>query len=254
MKKIILILALLLQLFAKDFKISVGVSLAPYVYFVEKIGGDFVDVSVFVPQQKNPKFYDLTYDQVKKIKDLKLLIGAGVGYETKWFDRLRKANPSLRILKPQTPCGESICYQWLSIANVEEIAQQIAHYLRMIDIKNAQNYKNNLEKFLQELAGLREEIRTIFLTATSHLKVIDYAPVWKDFSQEFNLDYVLLEDVKNMKQKWCFVTPFDPRKQIMQKYHFTLKYLFVVDPFSRDWKETLLQFAHMVTLGRKNAK
>ena len=253
MRKIIFILSLFLWIFAEDFRVNVGVSLAPYAYFVEKIGGHFVDITVLVPQQRNPKLYDLTYEQVKKIKDFKLLIGTGVNYEKKWFDRLKKTNPSLRILKTQS-CDEQICYQWLSIAKVEEIARQIAHLLRMIDIKNAQNYKKNLEKFLQELQELKEEIRAIFAMPTSRHRVIDYSPVWKDFSQEFNLDYVLLEDMENIKQKWCFVTPFDSKKQVIQRYHLSSKYIFEINPFSRDWREVLLQFAHIAALGQKYGK
>lgn len=238
-------------LIAEDFRVKVGVSLAPYAYFVQKIGGDFVKVDILIPQQKNPKKYDLNYEQVKIIKDLRLLIGAGAFYEKKWFDRLKNTNPSLWVLQTQDQnCTEEICYIWLNSQDVVKIAKEIAYVLRMIDLKNAQNYKKNLDVFLEEIQTLNAEIRQKFASGG---KFFAYRSGWKNFAEEFGLDLVLWKDAKQTKKPYL-ITPFDPKQQMMKRLGLSKESFREINPFAYDWRETLLRLSEFISTGGKNGK
>lgn len=240
-----------LILFAEDFRVKVGVSLAPYAYFVQKIGGDFVKVDVLIPQQKNPKKYDLNYEQVKIIKDLRLLIGAGAFYEKKWFSRLKNSNPSLWVLQTRDQnCVEEICYIWLNLQDTARIAKEIAYVLRMIDLKNAQNYKKNLALFLEEIEALNAEMKQ---KLTSGAKFFAYQAGWRNFAEEFGLNLVLWKDKKQSNRPYL-ITPFDPKKQMMNRLSLSNQSFEEINPFSYDWKETLLRLTDFISAGGKNGK
>lgn len=253
MKKIIILMFSMI-LYSNDFKVNVGVSLPPYVYFVQRIGGNFVDITLLIPEKKNPKTYDLHSDQIKQIKEFKLLVASGARYEKKWFDRLKQSNPSLRIVRVQNQCKEEMCYQWLDLTQVAEIAEQIAYYLRMIDVKNAQNYKENLENFLEEIQQLRTQISQIFIHSLSYQKIVDCGLIWKGFADNFHLQYISLQEEKGFRPKWCVMSPFDSVRQMQMKYGFSRNQILQINPFALDWRETLLKFAHFIAFGDQNGK
>lgn len=249
--RFLLLILVSLMLVAEDFRVRVGVSLAPYAYFVQKIGGDFVKVDVLIPQAKNPKSYDLSYEQVKIIKDLRLLIGAGTFYEKKWFDRLKNTNPSLWILQTQDEnCLEEMCYVWLSLENVTKIVKDIAYVLRMIDLKNAQNYKKNLDLFLEEIEALNGSIKQKI--ATSRGEFFAYQSGWKNFAEEFGLNLILWKNQKQAKSPYL-LTPFDPKRQIISR-SASKKSFEEINPFAYDWKDTLLRLSDFVSIGGKSGE
>lgn len=240
------------MIFAEDFRIKVGVSLAPYAYFVQKIGGDFVKVDVLIPQQRNPKSYDLSYEQVKIIKDLRLLIGAGAFYEKKWFDRLKNANPSLWILQTKDEsCTEEMCYIWLNLQNVAKIAKEIAYVLRMIDLKNAQNYKKNLDLFLEEIEMLDREIKQKI--TPNQKEFFAYQSGWKSFAEEFGVELILWRNKKQTKKPYL-LTPFDPKQQMINQLSLSKRSFEEINPFAYEWKEVLLQLSDFISTGDKNGK
>lgn len=236
---------------AEDFRVRVGVSLAPYAYFVQRIGGDFVKVDILIPQQKNPRNYDLNYEQVRIVKDLRLLIGAGTPYEKKWFDRFKNTNPSLWLLQTQDEdCIEDICYAWLSPENVIKIAKEIAYVLRIIDLKNAKNYKRNLDLFLDEIAMLSDDLKRKI--AGKNSEIFAYQSGWKNFTQEFGLSLVLWRNKKQNKSPYL-VTPFDPTKQMMRRFSLPKKSFIEINPFAYDWKDTILKLGDFVA-GMENGE
>lgn len=254
MKRILLFCLLCLWVEADEFKIKVGVSLSPYAFFVKKIGGDSVEIIKIVPPQRNPKFYEINYDQVRQIKNLKLLVIAGIPYEKKWIPRFERSHPSLRILKVDFgDCGSPICYDWLSFEGAKKIAKEIAYQLRVIDLKNAQYYKKNLELFLQELDEIYLQIQKELIASNHKKPVVDYQKVWQKLSVELGLEYALLEDTKQRRGIFCLITPFDPKKLIVSKYQISPKNLIELDPFREDWDGLIRDFIQFVS-GEKNGK
>ena len=79
-------------------KIEVFVSIAPQAYFVQRIGGDRVDVSVLVPPGKSPATYAPSSGQMLKLSRTSLLFTVGVPFESALIPRIRAMAPDLDIV------------------------------------------------------------------------------------------------------------------------------------------------------------
>ncbi|HYQ60756.1 MAG TPA: zinc ABC transporter substrate-binding protein, partial [Desulfatiglandales bacterium] len=78
--------------------IPVFVSIPPQKYFVEKIGGSFVQVSVMVPPGANPHIYEPRPTQMTALSKTKIYFAIGVTFETVWLPKFAKLNPQMRIV------------------------------------------------------------------------------------------------------------------------------------------------------------
>lgn len=255
MFRLLLVLLLFCLGNADEFKVKVGVSLSPYAFFVKKIGGSSVQISTIVPPHRNPKFYEPSYEQIKQAKDFKLLILSGIPYEKKWLSRFTYSNPSLHILDfSSKQCNEALCYQWLSFEQAKMIAQKITHQLRVIDIKNAQNYKKNLDAFLQELDALESKLKEQIQNSPTQAIAIDSQGVWQELSKELKIKYEKIENLSSSKIPFCFITPFDQSKKIASQYHLSHQQLIKLNPFSEDWMTLIQSFVQISISGEKNGK
>jgi len=79
-------------------KIEVFVSIAPQAYFVQRIGGDRVGVSVLVPPGKSPATYAPASSQMVKLSRALLLFTIGVPFEEALIPKIRAMAPGLSIV------------------------------------------------------------------------------------------------------------------------------------------------------------
>ncbi|RPJ19644.1 MAG: hypothetical protein EHM26_07190 [Desulfobacteraceae bacterium] len=79
-------------------KIPVFVSIPPQKYFVEKIGGNFVQVSVMVPPGANPHIYEPRPNQMTALSKSRIYFAIGVTFETVWLPKFAKLNPQMRVV------------------------------------------------------------------------------------------------------------------------------------------------------------
>lgn len=255
MKKILLFC--LLNFFAlgveKEFKIKIGASIPVEEYFLKKIGGEFIEVVTFVPQIRNPYLYEPSIEQVRMIKNLSLYVAIGIPFERKWIKRFANANPSLRILDLSLQdCKEKICFSWLSLSNAKKIANQIAYALRTIDIKNAKIYKENLERFLQELEELDGEIRKKLSNSHAKKEFGVFQNTWNEFALDFSLQALNIsnaQDLKVFKEKhlgFVLITPFNLKKHVLQFLPHSKVKLEEINPFDLGWKENLLKATSII--------
>ncbi len=82
----------------KSGKIKVFVSILPQKYFVERIGGDLVDVSVMVGPGYGPAMYEPLPRQMVALAKTKVYFRIGVPFEKSWIDTINKANPDMVII------------------------------------------------------------------------------------------------------------------------------------------------------------
>jgi hypothetical protein len=78
--------------------IPVFVSIPPQKYFVEKIGGSCVQVSVMVPPGANPHIYEPRPNQMTALSKSRIYFAIGVTFETVWLPKFAKLNPQMRIV------------------------------------------------------------------------------------------------------------------------------------------------------------
>jgi zinc transport system substrate-binding protein len=74
-------------------------SIPPQKYFVEKIGGSFVQVSVMVPPGANPHIYEPRPSQMTALSKSRIYFAVGVTFETVWLPKFAKLNPQMRFVQ-----------------------------------------------------------------------------------------------------------------------------------------------------------
>ncbi len=216
-------------------RIKVAVTLTPYAEFVEKVGGDKVDVFVLVPPNADPHTFDLTPSAVKAVSDAKIYFKVGfvLEFENNWLGKLVEINPKMVVIdtsigiEPVGEDGHIDPHVWLSPRNAMLIVESIYQGLLKIDPENAETYKENSASYINELKKLDEEVKSI-LSDLRTRKLVVYHAAWAYFARDYNLTQLALEKegkeptieeivevVKSAKSegiKAVFAEPqFDPR-------------------------------------------
>ena len=75
--------------------IEVFVSIVPQKYFVERIGGESVKVSVMVQPGANPATYEPKPRQMVALSRAKVYFAIGVPFEAVWLNRISAASPGM---------------------------------------------------------------------------------------------------------------------------------------------------------------
>lgn len=80
-------------------QLPVFVSVLPQKYFVERIGGDLVDVSVMVMPGASPATYEPSARQMVALSKAKAYFAIGVPFETTWLSRIVDANKKMLLVR-----------------------------------------------------------------------------------------------------------------------------------------------------------
>ncbi|WP_338074198.1 metal ABC transporter solute-binding protein, Zn/Mn family [Halochromatium glycolicum] len=81
-----------------DLKLKLFASVLPIQTFLERVGGERVDVRVMVMPGQSPATYDPTPGQIAALAKTDLYVRVGVPFEAAWMPRIRAANPDMAIL------------------------------------------------------------------------------------------------------------------------------------------------------------
>ncbi|SMP46878.1 zinc transport system substrate-binding protein [Desulfonatronum zhilinae] len=77
---------------------EVFVSIAPQKYFVERVGGRFVNVSVMVPPGASPHVYEPNPAQMRTLAQAKIYFALGVEFEKNLLPKIAALNPELQLV------------------------------------------------------------------------------------------------------------------------------------------------------------
>ena len=78
--------------------IEVFVSIVPQKYFVERIGGESVKVSIMVQPGANSATYEPKPRQMVALSKAKAYFAIGVPFETVWLNRISAANSGMTVI------------------------------------------------------------------------------------------------------------------------------------------------------------
>jgi len=178
-------------------KAIVGVTIAPQTEFVERIGGNKVEVVLMVPPGASPHTYEPTPRQLEKISsaDMYAKVGSGIEFEISWLGNLIDLNKEMLVVD----CSEGIellgtdPHIWLSPKNAKIMAENIYQGLVEVDPGNVVYYSKNKEQYLQELDGLDLLIENS-IKGKENRKFIVYHPAWGYFADEYGLGQISIED------------------------------------------------------------
>lgn len=105
-RRIVSILSLFAFLFATaapalgGSPLPVAVSIMPQKYFVERIAGDAVRVTVMIPQGGDPHSYEPTASLMAGVSKAALYFSIGLPFEEQWLPRFAAFAPQMRLVSP----------------------------------------------------------------------------------------------------------------------------------------------------------
>lgn len=200
-------------------KLQVTVSILPQKYFVEKIGGDLVSVSVMVLPGFSPATYEPKPAQLKDLSASRTYFAIGVPFEKNWLKRFQGVNPGMVIA--HTDAGirkrrmaahhhgfskeghgpkEKDAHNdypdphiWLSPPLVKSQAQVIAAFLIQMDPANRAAYEKNLNRFLHELDLLDGKIKQMLDSVGKQNAFLVFHPTWGYFADHYGLKQIPME-------------------------------------------------------------
>jgi len=224
--------------------IPVFVGIPPQKYFVEKIGGNLVNVSVMVPPGANPHLYEPRPGQMTALSRSRVYFAIGVTFEKAWLPRFANLNPQMQIVHTDKGINKIAMiahhhtpisldpHVWVSPPEVKIISRNILDALLEIDPAHGVTYKSNHEGFLREIEALDQDLKSIFLHKKG-LKFMVYHPAWGYFARAYGLNQVPVE-LEGKEPK-----PEQLRALITQSKKEGIKIVFVQPQISTKSAETI---------------
>ncbi|MES0364092.1 MAG: zinc ABC transporter substrate-binding protein, partial [Desulfobacteria bacterium] len=216
--------------------IKTFVSIVPQKYFVEKIGGDLVDVSVMVLPGNSPATYEPRPKQMVALSRAGLYYAIGVPFEKVWLEKIVAPNIKMLLvhteegiekksMKADKPHGIKDPHVWLSPPLVMVQARNILRGLLKVDPANSSVYEANYKKFIMELVDLDAELRLIFL-GKERARFMVFHPAWGYFARAYDLEMVPIES-EGKEPK-----PADLQRLIGKAKEYGIDVVFVQPEFS----------------------
>jgi len=188
---------------AEQARLSVFVSIPPQRQFVEKIGGEHVEVQVMLPPGQSAETYSPSPRMLASLAGASIYFQIGVPFEVSWTDAIRSANPGIRIVS----CCEHLIgteittsghdhhdlHIWSSPAYVKLLAQQIRDELTAADPDHKDNYATGYQLFIAELDALDASIRQKLADTHARHFIVSHA-AWGYFAAEYGLTQLALEN------------------------------------------------------------
>lgn len=197
-----------------DERMVVFVSVVPQKYFVDRVGGEFVDVRVMVEAGDSPATYEPKPSQMAALSEAKIYYSIGVPFETVWLEKITSMNKSMVIVDTASgierlPIMEEQSQEnnegetdheegaldphiWLSPSLVKIQARNIFLALVDADPEHAKEYEINLNAFLADIESLEEELN-LTLSDLETRKFMVFHPSWGYFARDFDLEQIAIE-------------------------------------------------------------
>jgi len=263
--------------------LKVTVSILPQKYFVQKIGGDLVDISVMVLPGSSPATYEPKPKQMVKLAESKIYFAIGVFFEEVWLKKFAGVNPEMRIIATQNGIekipmqrhlhddkernhGKAVAragikdpHIWLSPPLVMLQARNILNALMRVDPVHRRTYEDNYKNFINKVVDLDLKIRNQFTGTNQGTRFMVYHPAWGYFAKAYDLIQIPVEMegknptpkglqqlIRNAKKdgiKVVFVQPQFSTKSAQTIAKAIGGRVVFADPLAFDWAKNLLMVA-----------
>lgn len=197
-------------------------SILPQAYFVERVGGEYVEVYVMVGPGHSPATYEPTTRQLTRLAQADVYFSIGVFFEVSLLPRVEQNFPDVPIIdtsrriafrsmedpvqtdeKPasQANDGEDAHnhskgmpdpHVWLSPRLAVTIAENIRDALVSLDSRHAAAYTANCDRLCAELADLDRRIAA-HLSPLRGTEVFVFHPAFGYFTDAYDLVQVAVE-------------------------------------------------------------
>ncbi len=261
--------------------LSVFVSIVPQKYFVEKVGGEGVKVSVMAAPGADVHTFEPKPKQMAELSNAKIYFAVGIEFENVWLKKFAGANPQMLIVHTDKGIekismqahgahgaaahhensghGSTDPHIWLSPALVKIQAANIRDALVSTDPANRKTYKTNCEQFLKEIEALDAEIKKTFSETGGKVRFMAFHPSWAYFARDYGLEQIPVEiegknpgpaqlkDLIVLARKLEIKTIFVPPMSVARIAESLAKEiggeLVTADPLAVDWAKNLRETA-----------
>ena len=198
-------------------KIVVAVGIVPEAAFVQKVGGDLVDVVTMVPPGNSPANYQPTAQQMQQLSDASIYFTLHMPTEdANILPKLADFNADLHIVDLRAAvadvypmrildhdhdegeadehgeAGNVDPHIWLSPKRAVVMVQTIADELSAMDEANRDIYQANAAVYIAELEALDQEIQQKLSGLTSRSFLI-YHAAYGYFADDYDLTMISIE-------------------------------------------------------------
>ncbi|MFO8184699.1 MAG: zinc ABC transporter substrate-binding protein [Candidatus Aegiribacteria sp.] len=201
--------------------VTAAVSILPQKYFLERLGGDRVEVIVVVPPGASPATYEPSPSDMRRISGARVWFTVGVAFEDAWIPRFEGSGSELEVVSTirdiqRRPLGrysvETLSFDedeehghshdegspdphvWLSPELVRKQVSVMAEVLSELDPEGSETYMDNLGLFMEEIDSLQNEIGSL-LEDLDRRRFMVFHPAWGYFADEFGLVQVPVESM-----------------------------------------------------------
>ncbi|MCX7015795.1 MAG: zinc ABC transporter substrate-binding protein [Candidatus Sumerlaeota bacterium] len=162
---------------APEAKVRVFVSIPPQAFFVDRVGGGRVDVSVFVKPGQSHETYEPTPKQLAELSKAQLYFRVGAPFEIGLAPKIRSGYPHLPVVDTtqgirlrkmtedealradaDSAAGGDDPHTWLDPMLVKIQAKNIAEALEQADPSHAADYEKNRASFQADLDAVNAKI------------------------------------------------------------------------------------------------
>jgi len=250
----------------QNIPIRVFVSILPIKYFVERVGGDNVDVSVMVRPGQSPVTYAPTPRQMVRLSKAKIYYRTGVPFEDAWMKRIQRMNPSMQVIDLRKgitlrrfPIGTDP-HIWTNPLLVMRMSETIRDSLIKVDAKNKRIYEKNYLVFVNDLKKLDNYIR-FKLKNLSSRTILVFHPAWGYFADAYGLQQMAIEqegkeagprDLENIAKvalqkhiKAIFVQPQFNKTQAQAIANLIHAKIVIIDPLAEDYLSNMYKVTNI---------
>jgi zinc transport system substrate-binding protein len=256
----------------------------PQKYFVERIGGDRVNVSVLVLPGKSPSTYEPSTDQVIALAKADLFFSIGVAFEKAFIPSIAESLKSLKIVdtshgikkrnieshdghdeeEHDHKAGAPDPHIWMSPVLVKQQALNIYQALSEKDPEGGGVYKKGYESFAADLDKADAELKKV-LAPFKGSTLFVFHPAFGYFADEYGLKQEAVETggkepapsvlesiikkAKADKVKVIFVQPEFSQKSAGAIAEAIGGSVIILNPLNADYLNNLLYIAEEVKKG-----
>jgi zinc transport system substrate-binding protein len=185
----------------------ITVSIDPFRYFVEAIGGDDFIVNVMVPSGANPHIYEPFPDQIFRLRKSVAYISNGyLGFELTWLGRFYDTNEAMKKLNLSQniePLGSAHHHEgdhvegadphyWVSPKCAMIMAASVKDFLVGLNPVSKNKYETNYQKLLTVISGIDRKATDLFSGVKSKSFMI-YHPNLGYLARDYGLEEIAVE-------------------------------------------------------------
>jgi zinc transport system substrate-binding protein len=251
----------------------ITVSIAPFKYFIDEIGGGDFIVNIMVPPGADPHIYEPSPEQIIKLsKSVGYISNGFMGFEMTWLDRFYEINSKMKKLT----LGEKINlivsdhhngdkvervdpHFWVSPKSGLLIASSVKVFLCELNPSQSKKYESNYRDLIKKITDLDLKAEQLF-SGVRNRSFMVFHPDLTYLARDYGLEELAIESegkepsparmkylidlARAKKLKTIFAQKeFDTRnaKTIAAQIGAEIE---IIDPLAGDWLKTT---SHIIT-------